>query len=241
VLAALALAACGSGGPTTAPAEEPGALAAGLSDACTRDLAGARDARTFATLATRCLAEVDGWERAVGPIERAYSGPAAAAADIPPPPIVCSRPQDWQAIERAELGEDAGLILAGFVNAGDPTITLAPPTCLALERLLAERALPCLVDMEAVCGSGSVEEAFALATLAHEAQHVAGVADEATAECYAVQRVDDVARAIGLAEDEAAAIGPFVRHAEINPPEYRSPECRAGGALDLEPETRAFP
>jgi hypothetical protein len=241
VVASYAVAGC-EGTDAEPRAEAPrGALRAGLSADCTRDLEGARDARTFATLATRCLGEIDGWADAVLPIEDRFSEAAATAADIAPPPIVCSPPDEWQAVEHDELGDAGDLILAGFVHAGDPTITLAPPTCLALERLLADPGLACLVEEETVCPFGSVEAAFALATLAHEAQHVAGIADEATAECYALQHVDEVARAIGMPADQAAAIAPFVDHAEITPPSYTSPECRPGGALDLEPQTPAFP
>jgi hypothetical protein len=67
------------------------------------------------------------------------------------------------------------------------------------------------------------------------------VQDEAVADCRALQRVDDVARALGVPADQAAQIGAFVRHLRITPDEYRSDECRPGGDLDLEPDTPAFP
>jgi hypothetical protein len=93
----------------------------------------------------------------------------------------------------------------------------------------------------ALCTPSRGEAAVALTTLAHEAQHVGGVGDEAEAECYAIQTVDTVARALGLPAKTAAALGQFTRRRVSLPPAYRSDECRRGGALDLRPGTPAFP
>ena len=86
----------------------------------------------------------------------------------------------------------------------------------------------------------------AIAVLAHEAWHLRGEADEATTECFAVQSGVALGVRLGLSEDRARQlmrqqlaenalrVGSTV--------EYRvSPDCRDGGALDLNPETSRFP
>jgi hypothetical protein len=176
----------------------------------------------------------------VAGLEAALSEPAARAASIDPPPIECVAPADWQAIVE-EVGTPDDLMLGGVVRADDSTIMLAPVTCLALDGVPRHPALPCLVSLRDRCRAGSTEAAIGLATLAHEAQHVDGVQDEAVADCRALQRVDDVARGLGIPADQAAQIGSFVRHLRITPDEYRSDECRPGGGLDLEPDTPSFP
>jgi len=73
----------------------------------------------------------------------------------------------------------------------------------------------------------------AVVTLAHEEQHIDGITDEAKAQCYALQRADVVGRRLGLPAHVAARIATFTKQSITQPPEYRSRECRRGGALDL--------
>ncbi len=252
-IAALALAGCGGGSGdaerSTAGAPSPGAaerlrewrpLEAFLTEDCRRRLFDADGVWDYDDAHRRCLAGIPNWDVQVAGLEAALSEPAARAASIDPPPIECVAPADWQAIVE-EVGTPDDLMLGGVVRADDSTIMLAPVTCLALDGVPRHPALPCLVSLRDRCRAGSTEAAIGLATLAHEAQHVDGVQDEAVADCRALQRVDDVARALGIPADQAAQIGSFVRHLRITPDEYRSDECRPGGDLDLEPETPAFP
>ncbi len=251
--AVLALVGCGGGsdGSERSTAAAPGASAAELvrewrpleaflTEDCRRRLFDADGLWDYDDAHRRCLASIPNWDVQVAGLEAALSEPAARAADIDPPPIDCVAPADWQAIVD-EVGTPADLELGGVVRAGDPTILLAPVTCLSLDGVPRAPELPCLVDVRDRCRAGSTEAAIGLATLAHEAQHVDGVQDEAVADCRALQRVDDVARALGVPADQAAQIGAFVRHLRITPDEYRSDECRPGGDLDLEPDTPAFP
>ncbi len=82
--------------------------------------------------------------------------------------------------------------------------------------------------------SASLEEVIAVHVLTHEIMHLTGVADEAIADCRAVQRDAATARQLGA----PAAVGADIArryYAEVQPqlPEaYRSADCRAGGALD---------
>jgi len=82
----------------------------------------------------------------------------------------------------------------------------------------------------------------ALMTLAHESMHLRGWADEASAQCYGIQEVAYAVEQLGgtLAEGKAVASFMLAMQGEM-PEEYQSGECRAGGALDLHPETQAFP
>ena len=215
-------------------------LQAFLTADCRRRLFDADGVWDYDDAHRTCLAGIPNWDVQVAGLEAALSEPAARAASIDPPPVECVSPADWQAIVD-EVGTPDDLELGGVVRADDPTIMLAPVTCLALDGVPRDPSLPCLVSLRDRCRAGSTEAAIGLATLAHEAQHVDGVQDEAVADCRALQRVDDVARALGVPADQAAQIGAFVRHLRITPEEYRSDECRPGGDLDLEPETPAFP
>lgn len=78
---------------------------------------------------------------------------------------------------------------------------------------------------------------WALGVLAHEAQHIAGVANEAETECRGQQRIADVAVALGAPVNRARALAEQ-SWAELYPtidPEYRTIVCRDGGPFDLRP------
>jgi hypothetical protein len=85
------------------------------------------------------------------------------------------------------------------------------------------------------CGERIPWLALAAATLAHESFHLRGVQDEAAADCYAIQAVELVARALGLDDAEATGLGAFARanHRVGQAQQYASGECREGGRLDL--------
>lgn len=77
----------------------------------------------------------------------------------------------------------------------------------------------------------------ALHVLAHESWHLAGIQDEAKADCYAFQRVEFAALQLGATPTDAQALArrAYVDRQETAPAEYRTYECRDGGALDLSP------
>ena len=87
------------------------------------------------------------------------------------------------------------------------------------------------------------DEAIAVHVLTHEAMHVDGQRNEATAECWALQRD---ARTVVLLGGTAAQGDTLARRIldEVYPTmtaEYQSSECRAGGALDLTPDDGTWP
>jgi hypothetical protein len=78
--------------------------------------------------------------------------------------------------------------------------------------------------------------------LAHELQHARGVYDEAVAECFGLQSVQSLARELGADAMPARLIGAMAasRYRD-EAAEYRSPQCRNGGSLDLRPRTNDWP
>jgi hypothetical protein len=79
------------------------------------------------------------------------------------------------------------------------------------------------------------ETVRALNTLAHESWHLAGVRNEAAAQCYAVQSIEFTARRLGADDARARrlALAFVATQYDRMPPAYRSEECRDGGELDL--------
>jgi hypothetical protein len=80
----------------------------------------------------------------------------------------------------------------------------------------------------------SAKDAEAVIVLAHESEHLAGVKNEAAAQCYAIQDLPRVAHALGASTLDAMRMARFEFTAvQPNmPPKYQSAECRPGGALD---------
>ena len=89
----------------------------------------------------------------------------------------------------------------------------------------------------------SLRVARALHVLAHESFHLAGVRDEAEADCFGLQRVALVAQELGADWPEAQRLASVARadRAVTAPAEYRSPDCYDGGRLDLDPVSSVWP
>jgi hypothetical protein len=153
-------------------------------------------------------------------------------------------PGFWQRLVDVR-GEDGSV---SFDVAGRPSDTakLSGPTCDRLEdfaRADTEPAFECLVPDDRQCKREVVETARALSTIAHESFHLAGIRDEAAAECYATQTVDFVAEKLGATAAQGQIVATWAARTspKTHPQEYHSSECRSGGALDLEPRTAAWP
>jgi hypothetical protein len=72
--------------------------------------------------------------------------------------------------------------------------------------------------------------------------HLRGWADEAQAQCYAIQVVPWTVVRLGGTAAEGASVADFILALQAAmPDDYRSDACGAGGGLDLFPETPAFP
>ncbi len=89
----------------------------------------------------------------------------------------------------------------------------------------------------------SLDEVVAVHVLTHEAMHVAGERNEALTECRALQADARTVLLLGGSATQGAELAQRVA-SEVYPTmpdEYRSPECRAGGALDRTPGDGTWP
>ena len=117
--------------------------------------------------------------------------------------------------------------------------------CHRLQSFSKARKSPkfgCL-DTPSRCDASVVNDAIALDVLAHESWHLEGNQNEAVTECYAEQTVGFVATKLGSDDVQARGLARLV-HLLVYPQmpdEYRSGECRDGGALDLRPASPAWP
>ena len=102
--------------------------------------------------------------------------------------------------------------------------------------------LDSFADGEASSGEDA-KVARALHVLAHESSHLAGIRDEAAADCYGLQRTAFVAESLGAAPEEAQRLARLALAERLvtAPADYRSSECHDGGALDLDPASSAWP
>jgi hypothetical protein len=89
----------------------------------------------------------------------------------------------------------------------------------------------------------SLDEVVAVHVLTHEAMHVSGDRNEATTECRALQRDSRTVVLLGGTAGQGRALAQRVA-TEVYPrmpDEYRTAECRPGGALDLTPGDGSWP
>ena len=137
----------------------------------------------------------------------------------------------------------------------EPRIFLTRPTCQRFDAFAHSHhhpALDCLAGIDwsqpdplppdSPCGLKASPTVYALLILAHESYHTAGVIDEVTTNCYAIQAIAYVAWRLGASEREgelaALAMDALEPH-QIDG--YATTDCRPGTALDIHPETPEFP
>ena len=133
----------------------------------------------------------------------------------------------------ADASAHAGTVF--FDERGRPAdfTDLDEQTCSELDRFA-----------EGKTGSGEDDKvARALHVLAHESSHLAGIRDEAAADCYGLQRTAFVAERLGADPEKAQRLArlALAERAITAPADYRSSECRDGGTLDLDPASSAWP
>ena len=133
----------------------------------------------------------------------------------------------------ADVSSHAGTVF--FDEHGRPAnfTDLDEQTCSELERFAEDK-------------SGDGEEskvARALHVLAHESSHLAGIRDEAAADCYGLQRTAFVAESLGADPAKAQQLArlALAERAVTAPADYRSSECHDGGTLDLDPASSVWP
>jgi hypothetical protein len=110
--------------------------------------------------------------------------------------------------------------------------------CLAKIDWTASDPLP----FDSACYARSSKTIYAVLILAHESYHTSGVADEASANCYAIQAIAWTATQLGAPTGEAELLARAMEALEPRQNgEYSTTECHAGRTLDLHPDTAAFP
>jgi hypothetical protein len=89
----------------------------------------------------------------------------------------------------------------------------------------------------------TLEQAQAVHVIPHEAAHLNGEKNEAVAECFAVQNVEETALMLGATPAQAAGLARIYWRVAypLQPSEYRSADCREDGPLDLSPRDAAWP
>lgn len=139
-----------------------------------------------------------------------------------------------------DIHGDAGRVQFDGNGRPDNHTDLSPDTCGALRRL-PHMNFSCI--RRGTCGYAQFDAAWAAHTLAHEAFHLRGYADEGVAECYGMQNTAFVAERLGVAPRVAQRLQRWVwQKGFANEPDaYRSPACVAGGQLDLTPQTPSWP
>jgi hypothetical protein len=133
----------------------------------------------------------------------------------------------------ADVSAHAGTVFFDEHGRPDDFTDLDEETCSELDRFAEGKA-----------GSGEdAKVARALHVLAHESSHLAGIRDEATADCYGLQRTAFVAESLGADPAKAQRLArlALAERAVTAPADYRSSECRDGGALDLDLASAVWP
>jgi hypothetical protein len=166
---------------------------------------------------------------------------ALVASEVALRDVGVSCPGFWTRL--VEITPNAGWV--DFDEHGRPSdeTSLSAATCRSLERVWRgdERSFACL--LAGGCDEETLAAVSGIVTLAHEAWHLRGIADEARTQCYAVQTTGAVALGLGVAPADARAIAARVALDDARAPagEYHSSECRPGGRYDLRPETPGWP
>jgi hypothetical protein len=163
-------------------------------------------------------------------------GRAAATITHRAVEVRCWSDADWTRV-RTEFKAYGGIVdVSGFMSDFDKGhISLAPFVCDELAALLYGPAR----EQRRV----DADRAWAIGTLAHEAEHVVSPGTEAETECYAQQDVLALSRFLGVPAAEARRIA-VVSWRENYPPlprEYRTRRCRDGAELGRHPESAVWP
>jgi hypothetical protein len=165
--------------------------------------------------------------RAATPFERRL-GEIASVVAVRSVQVRCEDFSDGKLVEPGGVVQFHGKQPADFAR-------IRPDVCTQLTRFPGSSvgAADCL--MRRPCSPRIVGAAEAVTVLAHESYHLHGVRSEAVTQCYAMQAVPRVARALGATGDDSQALATleYVVGYPGMPADYRSPECHPFGKLDL--------
>jgi hypothetical protein len=153
--------------------------------------------------------------------------------------VQCWEHAQWPRLARRESLYSARRISVahlGFAAVGGDVVNLSPDVCDGLVVLAYARLRP-------TGARSQLALALSVDALSHEPLHSRGIANEAVTECFAMQRIERTARLLHVEQGFAQRLGDVAwkRGYRLGTRQYRSPECRDGGALDLRPGTSRWP
>jgi hypothetical protein len=122
-----------------------------------------------------------------------------------------------------DVGAELGYVTFGQDGTPEHQTLIKRDPCGALSSYLrSDKRHPSWTEIQAVH------------VLSHESMHMAGITSEATAECAAMQRDARLAELLGASSvaAQALAVSYWTTQYPHMPDDYRSADCRAGGALD---------
>jgi hypothetical protein len=134
-------------------------------------------------------------------------------------PVRCWSAEDWR---RLSAWAEASAF------AWDGSAHFATPSCGRIVRLNAATPRRAAAD---------------LGIFSHELQHAGGISEEDKTEGYGMQEIARVGVALGLTNRAARALQLLYWRElyQLNGSDYRSEECRDGGALDRQRATTRWP
>jgi hypothetical protein len=154
--------------------------------------------------------------------------------------VRCWSQRDWQRHTAKLTKEFPGMGTLGpwrsYTSRNLREINVPPAICAELASLVGRQAT---IRRDASADA----RAWSLESLAHEAQHVAGILSESQAECYGMQETPRAAGLLGLTQREGRYLARAYWkrwYTRLEPP-YSSTDCRNGGALDLHPDSDVWP
>jgi hypothetical protein len=117
-----------------------------------------------------------------------------------------------------------------------PAVELSPSICTVLHRVQHLRR-PVWNEPTVV------PTVWSVAALSHESVHASGILNEAKAECFGMQQIPLVGRALGRTAAEGRYLARLYWELwyRFNRPPYTSEECREGGKLDLHADSTVWP
>ena len=153
--------------------------------------------------------------------------------------VRCWSPRDWERLGNEIAAYTDGHFRPGIWSAYESTnhrrVNVGPPVCAALERLGYSDSPP-----------GSYDEAWWFAwsvwVLLDVTEQARGF-DIRTADCFALQQITPLSRALGLERVTARDLGALFWNGIYpkGPAARQSAECRPGGKLDLRPRDPRWP
>jgi hypothetical protein len=146
-------------------------------------------------------------------------GAAASALTGSPVQVHCQGAGE----EFVDAGPELGRVEFGPDGRPEPRTVLRRQVCASLQAFVDRSGR-----------APSRDEVVAVHVLTHETRHLAGVVDEARAECEAVQRDAATARLLGAHEADALRLARLYWGVEYRdlPEGYRSADCAPGGRWD---------